>query len=142
LAGATIFSILGNLAHELDVEVSEVIASGTGLAFISYPMAIGKFDFAPQFFAVMFFLMLITLGMGSATGLISAIIGVICDECPSLNKAAVTFAVCLGGFAIGLLYLTPGGQHLLNLVDYFGGGFIIFALATLEVVAVSWFYGE
>jgi len=42
LAGATIFSILGNLAHELDLEVSEVIQSGTGLAFISYPMAIGN----------------------------------------------------------------------------------------------------
>ena len=34
-----------------------------------------------------------------------------------------------------------GGQFLLNLVDYFGGGFIIFVLATLEVVAVNWIYG-
>ena len=48
LAGFTIFSILGNLAFELGVPVSEVIKSGAGLAFISYPTAIGKFEFAPQ----------------------------------------------------------------------------------------------
>ncbi len=62
LAGFTIFSILGNLAFELNVPVERVIKSGTGLAFISYPMAIGKFDFLPQLFSVLFFLMLITLG--------------------------------------------------------------------------------
>ena len=29
----------------------------------------------------------------------------------------------------------------MNLVDYFGGGFIIFILATVEVVAIQWVYG-
>lgn len=48
LAGTTIFGILGNLAHELQVPVSDVINSGgTGLAFISYPEAIAKFDQVP-----------------------------------------------------------------------------------------------
>ena len=54
----------GNLAHELNVEVDEVVKSGTGLAFISYPTAIGKFEWMPQLFSVLFFLMLITLGLG------------------------------------------------------------------------------
>lgn len=49
LAGITIFAILGNLAHELDVHVTEVIKSGggTGLAFISYPEAIAKMEAVP-----------------------------------------------------------------------------------------------
>lgn len=34
-----------------------------------------------------------------------------------------------------------GGQFLLTLVDYFGGGFIIFVLATIEAVAIHWVYG-
>jgi solute carrier family 6 amino acid transporter-like protein 5/7/9/14 len=55
---------LGNLAHELGVEVDQVVKSGTGLAFISYPSAIGKFEWMPQLFSVLFFLMLITLGLG------------------------------------------------------------------------------
>lgn len=48
LAGTTIFGILGNLANELGVEVDQVIGSGgTGLAFVSYPEAIAKFDAVP-----------------------------------------------------------------------------------------------
>lgn len=48
LAGTTIFGILGNLAKELNVDVDEVIGSGgTGLAFISYPEAIAKFEAVP-----------------------------------------------------------------------------------------------
>lgn len=48
LSGITIFGILGNLAFELNKDVSDVIGSaGTGLAFVSYPDAISK-TFLPQ----------------------------------------------------------------------------------------------
>ena len=40
----------------------------------------------------------------------------------------ITGIICLIGFAIGSVYVTPGGQAILALVDYFGGGFIIFVL--------------
>ena len=49
--------------------------------------------------------------------------------------------ICIAGFGIGLVYVTPGGQAILALVDFFGGGFIIFVLAMVEVLAVSWIYG-
>lgn len=49
LAGVTIFAILGNLAHNLGVkDIRDVVKSGTGLAFISYPDAISKIQFVPQ----------------------------------------------------------------------------------------------
>lgn len=35
-----------------------------------------------------------------------------------------------------------GGQYILDLVDYFGGTFVIFLFAILEVIVVNWFYGE
>ncbi len=31
-------------------------------------------------------------------------------------------------FLVGTVYTTPGGQAILELVDYFGGSFIIFLL--------------
>ncbi len=186
LAGFVIFGVLGNLAHELDVDVREVVKSGTGLAFISYPMAIGaqvssgcwstaqiekrillfffafagKFSWYPQVFAVLFFLMLMTLGemaksatpflsnwfifssgLGSATGMMTGVITVVCDDFPTWKKPLVALFTCVAGFAVGIVYVTPGGQYIVELVDYYGGGFIIFALTTLEVVAVSWVYG-
>lgn len=48
LAGVTVFSILGNLALESGKQVSDVATSGSGLAFISYPEAIGKFPVVPH----------------------------------------------------------------------------------------------
>ncbi|CAG0907930.1 unnamed protein product, partial [Cyprideis torosa] len=45
----TIFSILGNLAHETGAErIEDVVQGGAGLAFISYPEAISKFKTVPQ----------------------------------------------------------------------------------------------
>lgn len=49
IAGCTIFGILGNLAYESGSEdISTVTKGGTGLAFISYPDAIAKFEWFPQ----------------------------------------------------------------------------------------------
>lgn len=49
LAGFTIFGILGHLAHETGAtDIGQVVKGGAGLAFISYPDAIARFEFVPQ----------------------------------------------------------------------------------------------
>ena len=48
LAGVTVFSILGNLAYESGKPVETVVKGGLGLAFVSYPEAISKFNTVPQ----------------------------------------------------------------------------------------------
>ena len=63
-AGFVIFSYIGNLAHELGVDVDEVAKSGPSLAFVIYPYAVTKLPGAP-FWSIIFFLMLITLGVDS-----------------------------------------------------------------------------
>jgi solute carrier family 6 amino acid transporter-like protein 5/7/9/14 len=132
LAGITIFSILGNLAHESGKNVTDVVSAGTGLAFVSYPDAIAKFQYVPQvteilfcfsistttpklnenyicfkFFAVMFFLMLLTLGIGSAVSLTGCVVTIICDDFPHWKRWLVVTGICLIGFISGLVYVTP-----------------------------------
>jgi solute carrier family 6 amino acid transporter-like protein 5/7/9/14 len=141
LAGFTIFAVLGNLAYELGVPVDEVVRGGNGLAFISYPDAIAKFDWVPQLFAVLFFLMLFTLGIGSSMADAGAIVTIFCDKFPSVSRVKVTSAVCFVGCAVGIVYCTPGGQFILNLVDYFGGTFVIYTTSLLEVIGIAWIYG-
>lgn len=68
LAGFVIFSVLGYMAHRKGVDVKDVAAEGPGLVFIVYPEAIATFPGAP-FFSVMFFLMLLTLGLDSSVRL-------------------------------------------------------------------------
>ena len=79
--------------------------------------------------------MLITLGLGSATGLYSGLVSVVRDHLPSLDNTITTFAVLVVGFSSSIVYITPGGQQILHLVDFFGGSFVIFVLAILEVIA-------
>lgn len=122
LAGFTIFAILGHLAHQLDMPIKTVIKEGgTSLAFISYPDVLARFTWAPQLFAVLFFLMLLTLGVGSASALTGCVITIICDEFPSWRKSIVTLVVSVVGFFLGLFYVTPQGQYILTLVDSYGG---------------------
>lgn len=108
MAGITIFGILGNLAHNLNIDnIGDVVKSGTGLAFISYPDAIAKFEVVPQIFAVLFFFMLFVLGIGSVVALHSAVVTVICDQFETLRFWRVAAVTCVGGFLIGLVYVTP-----------------------------------
>ena len=64
-AGFAVFSTIGFLAAELGRKV-EVYAesSGPGLAFITYPEAISHMPASP-FFSIIFFMMLLALGLGS-----------------------------------------------------------------------------
>ncbi|XP_031631151.1 sodium-dependent nutrient amino acid transporter 1-like [Contarinia nasturtii] len=142
LAGFTIFGILGHLAHETGAtDIGEVVKGGAGLAFISYPDAIARFRVVPQVFSVLFFFMLFVLGIGSNIAMCSCITTAILDQFPKWKPSIVVLAVAFFGFLIGLLYITPGGQFILNLVDFFGASFIVFILAIAEMVAVCWIYG-
>lgn len=50
IAGCITFGILGNLAFQTanTDDIANVVKGGAGLAFISYPDAIAKFEFVPQ----------------------------------------------------------------------------------------------
>jgi solute carrier family 6 (neurotransmitter transporter, glycine) member 5/9 len=96
----------------------------------------------PQLFAVLFFFMLFVLGVGSAVALCSAITTAIWDEFPTVKYWKVAAVATFTGFLMGLVYVTPGGQWVLTLVDHFGGTFLIFALAIVEIVVIFWIYGD
>lgn len=142
MSGITIFAILGNLANELGVEVTQVVSSGgTRLAFVSYPDAIAKFESVPWLFAILFFLTLYVLGIGCLVSGQTAINTVISDFLPHLTKWHISLITTSFAFLVGLPYLTPGGQFVLTLVDHFGVTFLFFILTTVEVVVVIWWYG-
>ena len=48
---------------------------------------------------------------------------------------------CVVGYGLGLFYVTPGGQIMLEMVDYYGGTILILALASCEIIAFNWIYG-
>lgn len=85
--------------------------------------------------------MLFVLGIGSLVALHGCVITVVTDAFPSLKNWQVSLGSAIVGFLLGLVYVTPGGQFILTMVDHFGGTFVIFVLAIIEMVVVMWWYG-
>ncbi|XP_020816689.1 sodium-dependent nutrient amino acid transporter 1 [Drosophila serrata] len=142
LSGVIIFGILGNLAHESNTkDIASVVKAGPGLAFISYPDAISKLTVFPQFFSLLFFAMLFMLGVGSNVGMVSCIMTVIKDQFVNLKIWIIVVGLSTIGFLVGLIYITPGGEHFITLLDYHGVTFVSLVSAIFELIAVGWIYG-
>ncbi|XP_020371536.1 sodium- and chloride-dependent neutral and basic amino acid transporter B(0+)-like [Rhincodon typus] len=142
-AGFAIFSILGHMAHIQNKLVSEVAQSGFGLAFIAYPEALAQLPVAPLW-SILFFFMLVTLGLDSQFASIETIITTLLDQFPTFlrtKRAFVTSGVCLLFFFLGLVCVTQAGIYWINLIDHFCAGWGILVAAIAELAGISWIYG-
>ena len=79
--------------------------------------------------------MLIALGMGSAMGYSMAIVEVTSNFLPNVRQAFISAGLLFICFLFSMVYITPGGQHILQLVDYFTSNFVVTLLAIAEVIA-------
>nr|XP_033802492.1 sodium- and chloride-dependent neutral and basic amino acid transporter B(0+)-like isoform X2 [Geotrypetes seraphini] len=142
-AGFAVFSILGHMAHVLGKSVKDVAESGFGLAFIAYPEALTQLPLAP-FWSILFFSMLITLGLDSQFALIETVTTAIEDAFPKAMKQKriyITTGCCALLFLLGLPCVTQAGIYWLVLIDTFCGGWNLLFSAVLELIGISWIYG-
>ena len=63
-AGFVVFAFIGYVAHVTQQDVSQVVTSGPGLSFIIFPFAVTQLAGSP-FWAILFFTMMLTLGLDS-----------------------------------------------------------------------------
>ena len=61
MAGVVTFSILGHMAHNQGVEVTEVVNSGPGLVFITYPEVVLKMAGGSVWAIIFFFMLVVSL---------------------------------------------------------------------------------
>ncbi|CAG0898483.1 unnamed protein product [Cyprideis torosa] len=120
-AGLAIFSSLGYMARELGVKIEDVARDGTALAFIAYPNLVLHMPW-PMLWAVLFFIMLITLGLDSEFAIIENITTNLQDIYPQLrnHKKKLTGTVCFLGFLLGLIFCNGVGSYIMNFMDYYG----------------------
>ncbi|KAL7836221.1 hypothetical protein AOLI_G00275050 [Acnodon oligacanthus] len=144
VSGFVIFTVLGYMAEQRHVSVEDVAKNkGPSLLFITYPEAIANM-MGSTFFAIIFFVMMITLGLDSTFGGLEAIITAVMDEYPDLlthRRELFVLGLVVVCFLGSLSTLTKGGAYVVKLLEEFGVGSSIIAVVFLEATAVSWFYG-
>ncbi|XP_063875987.1 sodium- and chloride-dependent glycine transporter 1-like isoform X3 [Scylla paramamosain] len=140
--GVVIFSVLGFLANEMGVNVNEVAASGSGLAFVVYPAAISLMPI-PQLWSVLFFLMLINVGFGTQFSMVEAVTTAIVDQFESLRKRKplVVMGTCISLFLMGLSMCLQGGIYMLEVFVFYSPGVSILIICILQMIAVIGIFG-
>ncbi|KAI1889581.1 hypothetical protein AGOR_G00164390 [Albula goreensis] len=142
-AGFVIFSVIGFMAHELKVPIEKVADEGPGIAFVVYPEALTRLPLSP-FWAIIFFLMLLTLGLDTMFATIETIVTSVSDEFPKYlrkHKPIFTLVCCISFFVLGFPMITESGMYMLQLVDTYAASYSLVIIAIFELVGVSYIYG-
>ncbi|XP_046564508.1 sodium- and chloride-dependent glycine transporter 2-like [Haliotis rubra] len=141
-AGVGVFSVLGFMAYEADVPITDVVSSGPGLGFVIYPEALAQLP-VPQLWSFFFFIMLILLTLDSAFTMVETVISAIMDYFPSLMRwrLCVNAGYCLAAFLLGLIFATEGGMYVFQLVDWYFVTIFLILVGLLECIILGWIYG-
>ena len=152
------------MAKEINVNVEDVVTSGSGLAFIAYPAAVARMPL-PPLWSILFFAMLITLGLDSQVSVsldsmnadfkykinfllqftfVETLSTGIFDKFENLRdrKPLVMITLSVVMFILGLPLCLEGGVFMFELLNYYSAGLSVLFIAICEVVCVAWVYGE
>uniref|UniRef100_A0A3Q1EXR0 Transporter n=1 Tax=Acanthochromis polyacanthus TaxID=80966 RepID=A0A3Q1EXR0_9TELE len=142
-AGFAIFSILGHMAHVYGKPIGNVVKEGFGLAFIAYPDALAKLPISPLW-SILFFFMLLTVGLDSQFAAIEVITTCLLDAFPNIltsKRAVVTILTCVIVFLLGLPCVTRAGIYWVTLIDQFVASWVMLILALMEITGFCYIYG-
>uniref|UniRef100_A0A8C7XNC2 Transporter n=1 Tax=Oryzias sinensis TaxID=183150 RepID=A0A8C7XNC2_9TELE len=139
-AGFVIFSVIGFMAHELKVPIEKVADEGPGIAFVVYPEALTRLPLSP-FWAIIFFLMLLTLGLDTMFATIETIVTSVSDEFPKYLRKHKPVFTLICGEGLYCVVLLQNGMYMLQLVDTFAASYSLVIIAIFELLGISYLYG-
>ncbi|XP_073342554.1 sodium- and chloride-dependent transporter XTRP3-like [Pagrus major] len=126
---------------DLESELNTAV-EGAGLAFIVYSEAIKNMPL-PQLWSVLYFFMLLLLGMGSMLGNVTAIITPLRDFKVMANVSIelLNGIVCLFCLLVGLGFTTTSGNYWFTIFNDYAATFSLLFIVLIEVITVSYIYG-
>ena len=140
-SGFVVFAMIGYILQETGQSIEQLSLKGPSLAFIVFAKALSLLPWGANFFAVLFFLSLLTMGIDSVFSYVEALIVVICDEFNELRKEQIAFWVCVLCFASGFIFITEAGFYYFQLIDHYVIDILLVLTGILECLAISWCLG-
>jgi len=138
LAGIAVFSSLGFLAYQTGKPVSDVVASGPGLAFVAYPTIINMLPFANKIFGALFFVMLLTLGIDSAFSLVEAASKAALEQWKNIPRRALNLLISIIAIIVGLIFSSRGGLYWLDIIDHYISTYGLVVIGFLEAIFIGY----
>ncbi|XP_034016308.1 sodium-dependent neutral amino acid transporter B(0)AT3-like [Thalassophryne amazonica] len=117
--------------------------SGTGLAFIVFTQAVMEMP-GSQVWAVLFFIMLFSLGLSSMFGNMEGVLTPISDlkVIPKWIPYEVqTGVVCFLCFLVGLIFALGSGNYWLEVFNSYVGSIPLLIVAFFEIIGVIYIHG-
>nr|XP_012805026.2 sodium- and chloride-dependent transporter XTRP3 isoform X2 [Jaculus jaculus] len=127
-----------SLESELNTAVQ-----GTGLAFIVYTEAIKNMEVS-QLWSVLYFFMLLTLGIGSMLGNTAAILTPLTDSkviSRHLSREAISGLVCLISCGISMVFTMEAGNYWFDIFNDYAATLSLLLIVLVEIIAVCYVYG-
>ena len=141
LAALGVFGVLGFLAVQQNVPVTEVVESGIGLAFITFPQIINELPALNSLFGFLFFGALLFAGITSAVSILEACIAAVREKF-SLSRNWAVSIVCGLAFVVSVLYTTGGGLYYLDTIDHFINSYGLALSGMVEVILIAWVFRQ
>lgn len=91
----------------------------------------------------LFFLMLVSLALGSIFAAFETVVTAACDAQPGLraHKSMLVVTLAAALFLLGLCFTCGGGIHMFTLFNSSAPSWNLLLFALLELIAVAWVYG-
>uniref|UniRef100_A0A3B3W2C1 Si:ch211-283g2.1 n=1 Tax=Poecilia latipinna TaxID=48699 RepID=A0A3B3W2C1_9TELE len=144
LAGFVIFSAFGYMSYLQGIPVSQ-LAVDPGLVYVVYPQAFANMPVS-QVWAVLFFFMLLCLGLDSEFAMVEVMVTSLMDEFYQQlirifkRKELFILAVCGVAFLFGIPCVMQVGIYVFQLMDHYTAIVSIMFLAFFEIIAICWSY--
>jgi len=139
-AGIVVFAILGNREYVLGKSV-DTAGAGPALAFITFCDAFLHMPAAPLW-SVLFFIMLILLGIDSEFGTLEGLITPFYDmKWVTMRKEIFTALCAIGMLILGISLVSSSGFYAFTLFDDYSVSLPLLFIAFFQVIGVSWVYG-
>ncbi|NXP73610.1 S6A18 protein, partial [Ramphastos sulfuratus] len=116
--------------------------SGTGLAFIVFTQAIILMP-GSQAWAILFFIMLFSLGLSSMFGNIEGVFTPLLElqtVSESIPKELLSGMICLVCFLIALCFTLGSGSYWIDIFDSYASSLPLLVIAFFEVIGVVYIY--